>query len=181
MRRAALLSLLTIALTLFVVVGTASARPAWMQVKGNGIIRTVDATGAYPDPYPVTGRAMVTIVAKSVGMPEFRYVGDNPRNEKYAVCKANGVVIITVLDPRYSRIVCGKVIQLSTMWEGVHGASILYKVGGVTYDMYITDNPSYDTVFLHFLAPYLGSGNAYAQLRVVRGNFTVEYPPPSSW
>lgn len=131
MKRAALLFLLTIALLLFVVVGTASARPAWMQVKGIGIIQTVDATGAHPDPYPVTGRAMVTIIAGSVGMPEFRYVGDNPHNERYAVCKANGVVMITVRDPKYSGIVLGKVIQLTTMLEGVHGASILYKVGGV--------------------------------------------------
>ena len=179
MKRTALLSLLTITLVLFVAVGTASARPPWMQVKGNGTVETVDATGAYP--YPVTGRAMVTILAGSVGRPEFRYVGGNPKNERYAVCKATGIVLITVRDPKYSRTVCGRVIQLSTMLEGVHGASILYKVGGVTYDMYITDGASYDTVFLHFLAPYLGTGTSYQQLRVVRGGFTVKYPNPADW
>jgi hypothetical protein len=87
-------------------------------------------------------------------------------------------VKITVNDPKYSGTIHGKVTQLSTMIEGVHGASILYEVAGVTYDMYITDNTYYDTVFLHFLAPYLGSGNAYQQLRVMSGGFSVEYPLP---
>ncbi len=172
-------------IVLLLALGALAALPAAAQAKrvptrpfihasGAGTIETTTYPGLSGD-WPVTGTATIWIHAHSVGDPVFHFTS---LGEKYAACDAMGLVFIRVRDAGFKTVVIGRVTKMTTMREGVHGVSIDYTVWGRTYNMYITDGPTYDTVWLGFLAPILGDGHAYEQQRVIAGDFDVECTIP---
>ena len=176
MKRAAALSVLTIAVLLLVLSGTALASPPFLQVHGRGVVGTWTFSANDPPSYwSVTGTAKIAVNAKSVGDPTIYNLG---HTDEYAVCAAEGSVKITVDDPGLHRTFHGKVIELTTYYPTYNALDILFVDGADTYRLSVADYPSGDEVFLYFLMDFLAdeSGSHYLWSPVISGNFHVVDP-----